>query len=162
MQSLTKQCIKCGIIKDRSEFRHNSYCRPCHSKYSKEYFKTYKRDKRSQLLTAAKKRAIIKEVCFDIDKEDIVIPDRCPLLGIVLKTDNRLLCDNSPSLDQIVPGLGYIKGNIWVISYRANRIKSNATPKELIQIGEGLAFIFPEQYSNANTKIQNQPSQKEI
>ena len=38
---------------------------------------------------------------------------------------------DSPSLDRINPNLGYIKGNVWVISYRANMIKNNATLEEL-------------------------------
>lgn len=36
-----------------------------------------------------------------------------------------------PSLDKIIPKLGYVKGNVWVVSNKANRIKSNATIEEL-------------------------------
>ena len=31
----------------------------------------------------------------------------------------------------MIPELGYIKGNVWVISNKANRIKNNATLEEL-------------------------------
>ncbi len=41
------------------------------------------------------------------------------------------LYDDSPSLDKIIPKLGYVKGNVWVVSNKANRIKSNATIEEL-------------------------------
>ncbi len=44
--------------------------------------------------------------------------------------------DNSPSVDKIVPQNGYTRGNMWIICYRCNRIKDNATPEELIRIGE--------------------------
>ena len=39
--------------------------------------------------------------------------------------------ENSYSLDKIIPELGYVKGNVWVISNKANMIKSNASLKEL-------------------------------
>lgn len=42
--------------------------------------------------------------------------------------------DNSPTLDRIIPELGYVKNNIIVISFRANRIKCNATIDELKKI----------------------------
>ena len=42
--------------------------------------------------------------------------------------------DNSPSIDRLIPELGYIKGNVNVISLRANIIKNNATKDELIKI----------------------------
>ena len=38
---------------------------------------------------------------------------------------------SSPSLDRIIPSLGYVKGNIRVISFRANTLKNNATLSEL-------------------------------
>jgi hypothetical protein len=39
--------------------------------------------------------------------------------------------DNSPSIDQIVPGGGYVPGNVRIISWKANRLKSNATIDDL-------------------------------
>jgi hypothetical protein len=39
--------------------------------------------------------------------------------------------DNSPSLDKIIPSLGYVRGNVQVISQRANSIKRDATLAEL-------------------------------
>jgi hypothetical protein len=38
--------------------------------------------------------------------------------------------DTSPSLDKINPELGYVPGNVAIISYRANRIKNNGTAEE--------------------------------
>ena len=67
---------------------------------------------------------------FTITKEDIVIPDKCPLLGIdiIPKAKDRT---HSPSLDRIDSQKGYIKGNVQIISNRANRIKSDATIEEI-------------------------------
>lgn len=42
--------------------------------------------------------------------------------------------DDSPSIDRIIPELGYTKGNIRVISNRANLLKSNATIEELQKV----------------------------
>ena len=39
--------------------------------------------------------------------------------------------DDSPSLDRIVPELGYVTSNVRVISWRANAIKRNACADEI-------------------------------
>lgn len=39
--------------------------------------------------------------------------------------------DNSPSIDKVDPELGYIKGNIRVISFKANRMKQDNTKEQL-------------------------------
>ena len=72
------------------------------------------------------------------DEEDIPeIPKYCPVLGIEIKsnTTNAPL-DSSPSLDRIDSSKGYIKGNVRIISNRANRIKSDATIEELRKVLE--------------------------
>jgi hypothetical protein len=75
---------------------------------------------------------------FALDLEDIVIPTHCPVLGIKLDTRqiNGYDRDNSPSLDRIFPDQGYVKGNVKIISWRANSLKKNATPQELIALGK--------------------------
>lgn len=77
-----------------------------------------------------------KKLCipFSIDKNDIVIPDRCPILDIPLEKSFGKMSDNSPSLDRVIPSLGYIKGNVRVISFRANRLKSDCSIDELKKI----------------------------
>lgn len=93
--------------------------------------------KRSYLL-AAKKRAKSAGVPFNLTEEDITFPNECPILGIpipLLVTDGpRKRTDNTPSLDRIIPELGYVKGNIRIISWRANRLKNDATLEELEKI----------------------------
>ena len=88
-----------------------------------------KRDPARKLLNAARNRAKSKNLEFDITKEDIIIPKYCPLLNIELSVYGN--SDNSPSLDRIDNRKGYIKGNIWVISFKANRMKNTANPQEL-------------------------------
>ncbi|MDC3244940.1 hypothetical protein OAU16_01690 [Gammaproteobacteria bacterium] len=47
----------------------------------------------------------------------------------------------SPSLDKINPDKGYMKGNVAIISLKANSIKSDATPKEVIKVAKWLEEI---------------------
>jgi hypothetical protein len=90
-----------------------------------------------KLLISAKHRAKTSNLPFDLALSDIVIPSHCPILGIELKRSNTFLeRDSSPSIDQIVPHAGYTKNNFQIISWRANRFKSDATPQELKTIAE--------------------------
>lgn len=68
----------------------------------------------------------------NLEKEDIVIPEVCPILKIPLKKGQKGPIPSSPSLDRIIPELGYTKGNIQVISQRANIMKNDANPEELL------------------------------
>lgn len=80
---------------------------------------------------AAKRRSLRDGTPFTISKEDIPdIPQICPiaLIPIHFREDNgQGPCDNSPSLDQIVAGKGYIPGNIRIVSHKGNRWKSDMT-----------------------------------
>ena len=79
----------------------------------------------------SKNRAKKKGLPFDLTIEDLEIPEKCPILGLELKVGLNSSLEISPSLDRIVPELGYVKGNIRVISHRANRLKSDACIEEL-------------------------------
>jgi hypothetical protein len=91
-----------------------------------------------RLYSSAKRRAEIKGMDFNIEESDIVVPEKCPLLEIDLFVGKGSVHKNSPSLDRIDPSKGYIKGNVMVISYKANTIKSNATPSEILRLVSNL------------------------
>lgn len=77
----------------------------------------------------ARKRALAQDVPFTIAPDDIRIPTHCPVLGIeLMQTGPR---DNRPSLDKILVERGYTPNNVRVISFRANRIKSDASTNEI-------------------------------
>ena len=83
----------------------------------------------------ARFRAGLAGLPFTITLADIKIPDRCPVLGIILhKTKRSESRDSAPTLDRIENEKGYIPGNVAVISSRANRIKNNSTPQELAAV----------------------------
>lgn len=83
------------------------------------------------MYTRAKNRAAKKGLDFDIDLEDIVIPEICPLLEVPIVLGREDDYEYSPSLDRIDNSKGYIKGNIWVISKKANSMKNSASYEEL-------------------------------
>ena len=79
---------------------------------------------------AAKARAKKKNLPFNIEVEDCIAPENCPVLGIPLSVGDKTH-RNSPTLDRIIPEKGYIKGNVIVISHKANSIKNNANYDEI-------------------------------
>jgi hypothetical protein len=99
------------------------------------------------LYNSAKQRAIKKGWEFNISVTDITIPDRCPMLKMKLNKvwgssrQNNTNRANVASLDRIDPSKGYVKGNILVVSYRANLLKGNGTAEEHRKIGEFLKLI---------------------
>lgn len=86
------------------------------------------------LLSSAKARAKRLGVPFDIAPEELVIPEFCPVLGLRLKKGSGPRQWNSPSVDRIVPELGYVESNVRVISWRANWLKSSGSKEELAAI----------------------------
>ena len=88
----------------------------------------------ARLVAGAKQRAKRSNLPFDLKREDVTVPAFCPALGLRLRPGNGRPQDNSPTLDRIVPEKGYVKGNVIVVSMRANRLKSDATIQELRQI----------------------------
>jgi hypothetical protein len=96
--------------------------------------KSYRNNPAKTLLNRAKARASRKGYEFNLELEDITIPETCPLLGYKLEMGSKNDYSHSPSLDRIDPTKGYIKGNVWVISTKANTIKSNLLLSELKEV----------------------------
>ena len=86
-----------------------------------------------RILSRIKSRAKKKNIPFDLEKDDIQVPTHCPILGLLLILSNQGsgYHVDSPSVDRIDPTLGYMKGNVRVISARANLLKNNASSHEL-------------------------------
>ena len=94
------------------------------------------------MLQNARTRARKAGVPFTIITDDIVIPTHCPILGIPLfQKTGKGGGDNSPSLDRVKPEQGYVPGNVLVISNRANRLKSDASIRELRDIASFYATL---------------------
>ena len=112
-------------VKTDTEFR---------KKVNAQKRKSYRSNPNKALLNRAKARASKKGYEFNLEINDIIIPDTCPLLGCKLEMGTKDDYAHSPSLDRIDPTKGYVKGNIWVISTRANTVKSNLHLSELREV----------------------------
>jgi hypothetical protein len=159
-----KICGKCNQELEISFFHRNkstkdglqAWCRACmkaehdrHLDFYKEYQKSYVGNRKenqtrrretkreSVLYEQARHRASAKNIPFDIELSDIVIPDFCPILGVPISLETgKGRTGNSPSIDRIRPELGYTKGNIAIISDRANTVKSFGTADQHRRIAD--------------------------
>ena len=88
-----------------------------------------------------KARAKKGNLVFELAPEDFIIPVTCPVLGIPIesrmgygKVGGRH--DGSPSVDRIDNSEGYTPENTIIVSFRVNRLKSDASIEELRKIVE--------------------------
>lgn len=88
-------------------------------------------DPRKKMLRTARLRAKMYGRECTIILADIFVPKFCPLLGIPIYVGTKQVKNNSPTIDRKDSAKGYVRGNIWVISWRANRLKSDSTLEEL-------------------------------
>jgi hypothetical protein len=88
------------------------------------------------MVSTAKRRAKKHGVPFNIAKEDIEIPEFCPALKVRIGKSKGSSGPFSPTLDRIIPEMGYVRGNILVISSRANQIKTDATWAEIQMLAD--------------------------
>lgn len=116
---------------------------------NKEKVKEYKRkwaDNNYLLkkLRQAEKRAKDRGLNFDLTVDDLVLTEKCPILNIPLlqAKDHDYKFRNAPSIDKIIPELGYIKGNVQIISNKANTMKNDATVEELLLFAEWVIRTF--------------------
>lgn len=140
-----KLCPKCNIAKNLSDFSNDCttddgkkwQCKACDREYKQKYHKlgrkvTYANSRpEATMLTEAKGRAKRNGLRFNITIDDIVIPAYCPVFNIPLFRGEGRASNNSPSLDRKDNSLGYIKGNVFVISNKANSLKNNATIEDI-------------------------------
>lgn len=88
---------------------------------------------KKRLINCTKQSAKLKGLEHNIDEKDLDLPELCPLLGIPIDyTAGNGKTMLKPSIDRINPNLGYIKGNVELISSLANTMKSKATPEQLV------------------------------
>lgn len=117
----TKICIECGktvyLEKDKSNYR-----------YRDTFYRQY---------VARKQAAKIKGVPFTIKFSEIEKPKFCPVLGLELEYgwsgEGRRL-PNKATIDKLIPSLGYVPGNVFVISWRANNLKKDMLVEEAEKI----------------------------
>lgn len=138
-----KVCSKCGSLKGLSEFTRDnsksggitSQCATCRASYAKH---TRAKSPFKKILAAKKHICKAKGLPFDLDEDYLksIYVNVCPILGIEMiqmNQDNPRAEENA-TLDRLIPELGYVKGNVTFMSFRANRIKSDATKDEITKL----------------------------
>lgn len=129
-------------------------------KYNKEYMqklretnpekaketkrKSYRRNIKSRLLYQCKSRAKTRNIEFDLTIDDIVIPKKCPLLNKEFEHGKKGDYQYTYSIDRVDNSKGYVKGNIQIISMKANSMKNNATEDELITFAKNILKYYKE------------------
>lgn len=138
--SPNRSCTRCKRKPPEVEYYSDNYgtCKECCREIKRN---SRKKVPELDMFNSARARARKAKVPFEITKEDIVIPEECPILGIPLVKGKGKVHDASPSLDRKIPSKGYTKENIWVVSYRANMLKSDATSEELKKVIEAIIKI---------------------
>lgn len=131
----TSKCKEC-VIAERRLYPYNTRPRKTKDRggYTKEFKPREMMDKEYtayRMLLGARRRAKRGGYPCTITLEDIEIPDYCVITGMKLKVNQNAAGPDSPSLDKIIPSLGYVPGNIMVISYAANLFKYNHSLEDL-------------------------------
>lgn len=95
----------------------------------------------SAAFTRKKQNAKSSKWGWDILPSDLTFPITCPILGIELDWMAGSRQENSPSFDRLDSSKGYVKGNVIICSWRANRIKNDGSSKEHLQIADFLSNL---------------------
>lgn len=144
--------------KNREQYiKHKDRFRKTQKKYEQKKAILERTDKirhAKYLIQAARARSRRLKLQFSITYLDIPIPECCPILGIKLYKNNKISY-NSATVDRIIPEKGYIKGNVMVISCKANQIKNNGTPDEILKVGVYFKNLLGDKdESRSETKVE--------
>lgn len=126
-----KICTICKKEKSCQEFAKNrKQCKHCRNNSPARIIQT--------LFDNAKRRAKEKNIEFTIAKEDIILPEYCPVFPWVKleKSEGKYQSAKSYTVDRIDPTKGYTKNNIAIISWRANELKCDGKFYEIRAIYE--------------------------
>jgi hypothetical protein len=136
------------LLSSRLKYAADSSLRNRKSRYRKSWWDRLKRDLNSkawktQVLRRARYRARELRVPFNLSVGDFSVPKICPILGLRIRVARGRHDDRSPALDRIIPRKGYVRGNVMVISQRANVLKRDASLEELEKLVRGLRRLTP-------------------
>lgn len=125
---------------DKKRAKQNKWNSENRSKLQKWQDNYRKNSPSKYLFGLAKRRANRLGRTFNIELSDVIVPKECPLLGIPINSHSEHV-DFRPSLDRIDSSRGYEKGNVMIISHKANRLKGDANGDELMTMAINLLRI---------------------
>lgn len=136
-----------GLRTNKRKDHYDRWSNPEYKEQKKQqYCKRWDNDWEGQKLIQIRSKCKKFNIEFDIDREDIKLPDMCPIFHTPFDL-TRKDRNNAPSVDRIDNSKGYIKGNVIVVSNKANAMKREATlqdMKRLVEFYENLV----EEYDN--------------
>lgn len=133
---MSKACTACAEVKSLDQFPPDrrgprgvqAQCRACINAWMKVH---YRKNPAWSMIRRAKARAAKKGLDFDLTLEDVTpLPEVCPVLGVPLRMSTDHRDPWTYSLDRIDNSRGYVRGNVMVMSYHANRLKNDGTADE--------------------------------
>ena len=88
----------------------------------------------------AKARVLREGGAWEIDFDTFDFPEYCPYLGYKLDYSygKGKIQHNSPSFDQINAGMGYVDGNVRIVSNRANSMKNDAEVEDQVKMAKAV------------------------
>jgi len=127
----TKRCPCCEITFDNPYEAFSTYpnridklgsmCRKCESK----------RDGRSSAIKRARKKGILFDVTLKYWRS--VYRDNCPACGVKLQYGGAKMCNNSATMDRLIPSKGYVEGNLMCLCAHCNEMKLNDDSSETLR-----------------------------
>jgi hypothetical protein len=93
------------------------------------------------MLSITKSRAKQAGIDFNLTIEDVVIPSHCPIFEMELKHGKGTTAPSSPTLDRLDSSKGYVKGNVNVISHKANSLKGHGTAEQHRRIADWMESL---------------------
>jgi hypothetical protein len=159
-----KDCIKCNSTLPSKKFdlrtdtkRLRPDCNPCRKLDMRRNYAEHKQERikktteyarnnyHQKILSGARKTAKTKNLEFNLTLDDIIIPEYCPYLGteITQILGSGVVWTNA-SIDRIDSSKGYIKGNVEIISRKANSMKNMATKEEMVVFAKNVLKLLGE------------------
>lgn len=136
----TGNCVACAMTRTKeyvadNRDEHNrkmrEYMRLNRHKHILEKDELRKNDLAAYLLLGLETKAKRRGLECSLTKDDLIVPECCPVFGTKWDWSNK---DTVPSLDRVDNSKGYVAGNVKVISYKANRLKSDAMISDIEKV----------------------------
>lgn len=140
----SKKCSRCKTLRPMSGFDRNASYSDGRAYQCKVCCKVI------DMFRKARTRAKAANVPFTITKgylEGLIAEygQVCPALGTPFQPGVGRPIPESMSIDRFEPRLGYVPGNVWLLSNRANTIKNSATRTELGRVYRWMCDVIARQ-----------------
>ena len=147
-----KRCSRCKEHKPTTEFNNNpkasdgfrAQCKGC---LNEIYVERCNAKPQWYRFLHKKANAKTSGIDFDLQYDELEWPVHCPVLGLELDYSfgkRTGVPPNSPSFDRIDPNMGYVRGNVIIVSHLANAIKTNATVDQLKKVAAFYEQLIPQ------------------